>query len=495
MAMDILDRFVQAGASYQRDVAVAHLDVPPGEGRVARLADALQRSAEVCTVNELHALQHAMAEAPAASQAALQRLLAWGREMSLRGVALPHQRDMQARQRSMTCVVDEETIPFLASFAAMAAETRRDRRAAIEAAVVEQLEEHHSLFEAQYAALHRASEALDYASLAAVWEAIVPVDLTAQHDEAVRLLAETQEVYSDLLAWAVKQRLHVPLGRLRRHDILALFTFPEYQQYYQPGEVPSALQHCLHDMGIDPHADGRLTLRQCPPVFGLPTAVAVEIPAEVVLTSSQVSGLQAAEAYASAYGRALLWAYTSPEFPLVTRLVGDEALPTSSAQLFAEMIALPAWLRHYLGIRVDTNYRPWRRLDRLYRLRRQLGRLLYAQHVATADSLAGAPEAYREIMMDACLVDYHPAYYLVDWDWTYTSVALVRGWKLAYSLLDTLRQHYAVDWFRNPESGPWLKAFWQSALGENPDELLKHLGGVPWDATLFGEFLMHDEMW
>lgn len=494
MAMDSLDQFLQACMSYQRDVAIAQIDVPPDEARATRLAEALQRSAEVCTVNALHDLRHAMAEAPAASQEALKRLRAWGLEIYCRSVSLPHSRDLQARQRSTTCVVDEEPIPFLAGFAAMAAEPRRDRRAAIETAVVEQLEDMQSLFEAHYHALRRAAEALDYTSFAALWDTIVPVELAAQRDEAVRLLEQTQEVYTDLLTWAVKQRLDVPLGRLRRHDILALFTFPEYQQYYQPGAVITALQHCLHDMGIDPRADGRLALRQCPPVFGLPTAMAVEIPDEIVLTYSQVSGLKAAEAYASAYGRALLWAYTAPGLPQVTRLVGDEALPSSSAQLFAEMITLPTWLRHYLRITVDANYWPWRRLDRLYRLRRQLGRLLYAQHIATADSLAGAPEAYRDIMMDACLVDHHPAYYLADWDWAYTSLALVRGWKLAYALLETLRQEYATDWFRNPETGPWFNALWQSALGENPEELPQHLGGVSWDATLFAEFLLHEEI-
>ena len=55
-------------------------------------------------------------------------------------------------------------IPLRASFAAMAAETRRDRRAAIEAAVRLQLRELNALFEAQFTAQRTLVEPLGYAS-------------------------------------------------------------------------------------------------------------------------------------------------------------------------------------------------------------------------------------------------------------------------------------------------------------------------------------------
>ena len=361
--------------------------------------------------------------------------------------------------------------------------------------MAEQLEDINPSCEEQYKAMCRVAEELGYASLEAWWTDILPVEPATQHDAVTRLLEETQDIYTDLLTWAVRQRLGVPPGQLHRHDMLALFTFPEYQQYYQPETVTTALERSLQDMGVDPWAEGRIALRQCPAAFGSPAAVAVCVPDEVVVTYSPVSGLHLAEAYASAYGRALLWGSTSPELPLVVRLLGDPAFVLSSGQFLAEVIASPGWLRHYLRVTVDGNYRLWRRLDRLYRLRRQLGRWLYAQYIATSDSLAGAPEAYREIMMDACRVDYSPAYYLVDWDWSYASVAFLRGWKLAYVLLDMAQQQFGDDWFRDPDSGVWLREYWYSALGEDVDTLLQSLTGVPWEPTWLAEVLTHEEMW
>ena len=490
------DQFLPACATYQRAVALAQVDTPPGEAREARLAEALDRCADVGAASPLLALRSMIAEAPAASQEPLRRLHAWGLEVAVQRALLPRQRALQARLRTTTCIVDEEPIPLLASFAAMAGEQRRERRAAIEAAVGEQLVASHDLFEARFEELQRVATALDYPALEAMWADVVLVQPATLEDFVVRVLEATQGVYVELLAWAVKRRIGVPLGQLRRHDVLALFPFAEYQQYYQPGSLVPGLQAGLRDMGLDPRADGRLVLRERAPEFGPPAALAVQIPDEVVLGyPSQVSGLQGAAAYASAYGRALLWAYTSPELPLVWRLLGDAALPASNAQLLAEMIALPRWLRHYLQVSIDGDYWPWRRLDRLYRLRRQLGRFLYARHLSTAHSLAGAQDAYREIMMTACQVDYSPAYYLADWDWQYASLAFLRGWSLAFALLESVRQQFGYDWFRNPDSGAWLCTYWHGALGEDVEALLKRLVGTSWDATLFADILTHEDPW
>ena len=311
---------------------------------------------------------------------------------------------------------------------------------------------------------------------------------------ATRLLTDTQEVYVDLLAWAVKQRLDIPLGRLRRHDILALFTFRDYQRYYQPGTVVPALQACLQDMDIDPRADGRLAWRERSAAFSVPEALAVHIPEEVVLGYATVSGVKGAEALASACGRALTWSYTSAALPLIDRLSGDPAVVDSSAQLLTEVLSHPRWLSHYLRVSVDSNYVAWRRLDRLYRLRRQLGRFLYTQHLYSNASLADAQEVYRDLMMEACLVDHPPEYCFLDWDWQYTSVTLWRSWNLSYSLREMLCQHIAEDWFRTPESGTWLRTYWQDALQSPAEKHQEHLLGTATDSAVFLEALVGERL-
>jgi hypothetical protein len=389
--------------------------------------------------------------------------------------------------------VDEEPIPLRASFAAMAAETRRERRVAIEAAVGLQLREFNELFEAQFKALSALVEHLRYPSLEALWTDVLQGEPAALQDVATQILASTQEVYRDLLTWAVRRRLRLPPGQLRRHDILALFTFPEYQAYYQPGTAVAGLQTCLREMELSPTVDGRLAWRERPAHFGPPEALAIHVPDEIVLSYAQVQGLKGAEAFAGASGRALLWASTAPELAPINRALGDPALLESNAQLFAELLADPQWLAQYFGVRVDPNYAAWRCLDRLYRLRRFLGRFLYTRHLYTANSLAGASEAYRDIMMDACYVDYPQEYYMLDWDWDYTSLTILRGWSLTAALLAALHEQFEADWFRNPEAGVWLRQYWYSALGARVEDLRDRLLGTTWDAELFATALVRQD--
>lgn len=429
---NLLEHLVQTSTAYQHDSALICLDTPPGETREARLAEAITRRAEAYSTATLEALQSQLTTAPAGQRETSTRLLAWALAMHVRSALLPMQREIQTRQRTTVCLVDEEPIPLRASFSAMAMEARRDRRAAIEAAVVLQLGALNELFEDQFKALSTVAESLGYAVPEALWTAIMPAEPATYQDIATQILDQTRQVYVELLTWAARRRLRLPPGQLRRHDILALFTFPEYQAYYQPGAVVPGLRACLQAMEIDPYGDGRLTWRERAASFGPPAALALHIPDEIVLSYAQVGGLKGAEAFASAGGRALLWAYTSPSLPLSQRVLGDPAGLESNAQLLAELIAAPRWLHHVMGVSVDGDYTAWRRLDLLYRLRRHLGRFLYTRHLYTTNSLAGAAEAYRDIMMDACHVDYPQEYYLLDWDWEYTTLNILRGWSRRY---------------------------------------------------------------
>jgi hypothetical protein len=151
--------------AYQRDVALMHLDVPPGDAREAGLAEAMAQGAKACTPTAIETLRLLRTQAPASQQEALQRLQGWTLSMHVRSVLLPMQREIQTRQRAAICLVDEEPIPLLASFAAMAAEPRHDRRAAIEAEVGRQVRQFHELFEAQFKALSALADHLSYASL------------------------------------------------------------------------------------------------------------------------------------------------------------------------------------------------------------------------------------------------------------------------------------------------------------------------------------------
>ena len=489
-----LQQWLETYVDYHRNVALAALDEPVGERREARLVDAIEQCADLYAASTLAELQNLIDETPEAQQAPWRRLRGWGLMMSMRAAMLPHRRALQAQQRSLVCRVDDELIPVASSFSYMASETRRDRRAEIESAATAQLATLDERFETQVHAARDAAAQLGYESLDHLWGDILGVDLEALEEAATTLLEETQVAYTELLAWAANRRLRLPAAELRRHDMLPLFAFADYQKYYQPGFIDAALQACLQDMAIDPRVDGRLQWRERDAAFGPPDALAVAPPHEVVLSYYPSGGLQSAHALAGACGQALLWAHMSEELPHSQRLWGHSAVSTGNAQLFTHLVAHPFWLRYYGRLSVDVDYVSWQRLDRLYRFRRQLGRFLFTRHLNASESLSDAPEAYRDIMMEACHIDYSPAYYLVDWDWQYASLSFWQGWSIAYAMLEMLDEDFGHDWFRNPETGQWLQQYWPEAPAHDADSLLQQLHGAPPEADWLAAALCDDSV-
>ena len=481
-------QLLDACEAYHRNIALAHLDTPPGSARDARLAEAIIQTQSACSLSSLQESANLGARAAEAQRPALQRLNAWGLGMHVQQRLRPAWNAARSRLNGATCYVGDEALPLQQGFGRMTAERRRDQRAVIESAIVTQLGTVNEAYEAYFEEHRRVAIDLDFNSADGLWSGVSGIDAAAQQDAATEVLEETRELYVDLLTWAVKQRLHLTLSQLRRHDILAMFTFAEYQHYYQPDVLVPAMQACCWHMGLDPNADGRLTWRERPIQFGPPEAVRLQVPEEVVLTHPPVTGVKGAELWASALGRALLCAHTDADLPSVYRLLADPAIADANAQLFAGLVARPDWLRHYLAVWADEDYVLWRRLDRLYRLRRQLGRFLFTRHIYATDSLAGAAETYRDVMMEACCVDYAPEYYLLDVDWHYESVAAVWSQSLAFVLEENLCRQFSDDWFRNPESGDWLRQYWSSALGEPVKDLLeRHLEASEWSAALLAE--------
>jgi hypothetical protein len=93
-------------------------------------------------------------------------------------------------------------------------------------------------------------------------------------------------------------------------------------------------------------------------------------------------------------------------------------------------------------------------------------------------------------MMDACHVDYPQEYYLLDWDWEYSTLTTLRSWSLAATVLEMLQTQFAGDWFRNPDMSAWLQEYWASVLGERLEEVRDGLLGTTWDAEIGARALL-----
>ena len=84
---------------------------------------------------------------------------------------------------------------------------------------------------------------------------------------------------------------------------------------------------------------------------------------------------------------------------------------------------------------------------------------------------------------------------MLDWDWDYTTLTVLRGWSLSAAVLGALRAQCAPEWFRHPAAGAWLQQYWESALGARVEDLRDRLLGTAWDAELFATALVRHDGW
>src|SRR5262245_59532628 len=97
MAVDnLLEHVLRTCIAYQHEVALIHLDVPPGDAREARLAEAMAHGAEACTPTAIETLQRLRTEAPASQQEAGQRLQSWKLSMQVRCHLVPAPGEVQS---------------------------------------------------------------------------------------------------------------------------------------------------------------------------------------------------------------------------------------------------------------------------------------------------------------------------------------------------------------------------------------------------------------
>ncbi len=77
----------------------------------------------------------------------------------------------------------------------------------------------------------------------------------------------------------------------------------------------------------------------------------------------------------------------------------------------------------------------------------------------------------------------------MDWDWSLASFAMLRGWSLSYLMLDAIHLQLGDDWFRNPDSGEWLRDYWSTAMGTSVEDLHQRFAYVDWAPELFADAL------
>jgi hypothetical protein len=316
----------------------------------------------------------------------------------------------------------------------------------------------------------------------ASFAAVTGIALDVLVKSCEKFLRDTKSMWDDTLRGALRTSLGIKRSEAKRADALALFRASEYDDAFPGNEMEAVMRRQVSEMGIDPTARGRIIFdvgdREgkrsrafCSPV---------RVPEEVYLVLRPHGGQSDYNTFLHELGHALHFGYASPEYAFEFRWLGDNSVTESYAMLFDHRMQDRGWLLRYtkLGSNRVGRFLRTAGLEELHFLRRYCAKLIYERSLYSGDvAWSELPELYVSLLSDATGFEYDGADAFVDVDPGYYSARYLRAWQLQSILNEQLTSRFDVDWFRNPNAGPWIaRELFAQGQRENAEEIAARAG-------------------
>jgi hypothetical protein len=316
----------------------------------------------------------------------------------------------------------------------------------------------------------------------ATFELLSGIPLAPLAAQCERLLRDTQPMWDDVFREFVRRELRIDPGDATRADALAISRGQRFDGGFPARDLDARISKHVTDMGIDPHADGRIILDTQDRAGKRARAFCapVQVPAEVYLVMRPHGGQSDWTVYLHELGHALHFAYMRPTLPFEYRWLGDNSITESFAMLFDHRLKDPGWLVRYtdLGSGVPSEYLRAAAFDELHLLRRYAAKLHSEISLSGDASTDGAPARYAERLTGATSFRYDEAQAFIDVDTRFYAARYLRAWQLQSVLAEALVHRFNEDWWRNPRAGPWVVAeLFEEGQREGGDELATRVAG------------------
>jgi hypothetical protein len=235
-----------------------------------------------------------------------------------------------------------------------------------------------------------------------------------------------------------------------------------------------ALEGTLSGLGIDLRRQSNVELdveqraKKSPRAFCAP----IEVPGRVVLVIQPMGGPDDWRALFHEAGHMEHYANMSPELPVESRRMGDDAVTEGWAFLFEHLVDYPAWLSHRLDFPRPQEYAAEGAAMLLMFVRRYCAKLLYELELFQTDDPPAMKQRYVDILGGAVKIEPSPTDWLADVDPGFYVTRYLRAWAFEAQLSFHLRERFGNDWFAKREAGSLLRELWSLGQGPTVDEIL-----------------------
>lgn len=427
-------------------------------------------------------VQRELASATGDERRCLQRLLAWVAEHHVRAANAELDDEYAQWLTSATAPHEGEEIPLRRLPGLIRSTEDRPTRRGYDRLRAEVLRE---VLPLQLDRLNRwrtASAELGYGDYRQMLQRLTGLNLSGVHAEGCRFLELTGDAYREHLGRYLAEHLGLAAVDAESHDAEWLNRQMWLDGITDEASLLETLGEDLRSIGLPLEAEGRIELAvEAFPSPGMrPACQAVRVPDEVLVLVTPTSSIPGLRTLMREIGRGLHWAYTSPLLPFEFRVLGDRSVLDAHATLLGGLGRTPSWARHALGLEgaeLDGYVRMAAFLE-LYALRRMVGRLMFDLELSESDRPGAMGPRWAELMDEATGFRHDPRAFLTELGQRFGVARRFRGRMLAAQLTRELESRFDDDWYRNPDSGEYLRDWFAQGLTHDADVLMERLTGA-----------------
>jgi hypothetical protein len=238
----------------------------------------------------------------------------------------------------------------------------------------------------------------------------------------------------------------------------------------------------LAEMGFDLAAEPNIhtDLEDRPQKSPRACVIASDPPRVVHLITRAQGGMHDYEAFLHEAGHALHYAGCDPDLPYTyRRLARDHALTEIYSYICEAVSREPGWHARYFGLPAKdarANAEAATFVEALL-FRRYVAKLHFELDFwSRFPRDRGTPGGYAERLTEATGFRYRDDNYLADMDAGFYSADYLRAWIRSAQLRSHLIAEFGTDWWRNPETGAFLRGLFREGTKPSSEEIAARIG-------------------
>ncbi len=436
----------------------------------------------------LPVIERAIASADEEEERRLRRLLRWAARHHLEATSARLDDEFSYWRATAKVETADAAIPVSQASAVIYSIGDRDVRRARQDARCRTLEEAVPLQLDRLSRWREAATELGYGGYREAVERLSGVNLPGLIHEARRILTETDDLYHDLLREELAGRLGIGPEEAEGHDAGWLARMAWLDGTCVEGDVLGTFRKDLRDIGLPLEVGGHVTVEhESFPGPGMNASCApVRIPDRIHLLITPTTTQAACVAMLGAVGQALHYAYTDDRLSFEDRALGDLAVVEAHGLLFAGLSLCGPWVRRVRGMggtALEDYLRIVSLMD-LYAVRKAAARLEFELELCDSEHPAIMGPDWADILHSGTGFRFDPRAFLERLGQRFGVGHWLRGRMLAAQLERELRDRFDEDWYRNPQTGPFMGDWFAHGMRSNAATLATRLGEL---ATRLGE--------